>query len=96
MVPATTTPSVDLPALIDDAKCFELVRQHRWPDGVRRPTCGSAAVARHGRDDARPHRQRHRCTDRRTRFDDLTGTTALAGRHRPLRVRRMLAVPVCT
>ena len=85
MVPMTTTPLVNLAALIDDAKCFELVRQHRWPDGVRCPTCGSAAVARHGRDDRQPHRQRYRCTACQTRFDDLTGT-ALAGHHRPLRL----------
>jgi transposase-like protein len=85
MVPMTTTPLVNLSALIDDAKCFELVRQHRWPDGVRCPTCGSAAVARHGHDDTQPHRQRYRCTDCQTRFDDLTGT-ALAGHHRPLRL----------
>jgi transposase-like protein len=85
MVPMTTTPLVNLAALIDDAKCFELVRQHRWPEGVRCPTCGSAAVARHGRDDTQPHRQRYRCAACQTRFDDLTGT-ALAGHHRPLRL----------
>src|SRR4051794_4058609 len=44
-------PLVNLSSLIDDAKCYELVRQHRWPDGVRCPHCESAAVARHGRDD---------------------------------------------
>ena len=76
---------VNLPSLIDDARCFELVRQHRWPEGVRCPHCGSAGVARDGRDDAHPHRQRYRCDDCRVRFDDLTGTV-LAGRHRPLRV----------
>src|SRR4029450_8451875 len=85
MVPMTATPLVNLSALIDDAKCFELVRQHRWPDGVRCPTCGSAAVARHGRDETQPHRQRYRCTACGGRFDDLTGT-GLAGRHRPLRL----------
>ena len=85
MVPMTATPLVNLAALIDDAKCFELVRQHRWPDGVRCPTCSSAAVTRHGRDDTQPHRQRYRCTACQTRFDDLTGT-ALAGHHQPLRV----------
>jgi methylated-DNA-[protein]-cysteine S-methyltransferase len=42
-------------------------------------------VARHGRDDTQPHRQRYRCTACLTRFDDRTGT-ALAGHHRPLRV----------
>ena len=64
---------------------YELVRQHRWPEGVRCPRCGSASVARHGRDDAQPHRQRYRCNDCGVRFDDLTGTV-LAGHHRPLRV----------
>ena len=28
---------VNLSGLLDEAKCFELVRQHRWPDGVRCP-----------------------------------------------------------
>src|SRR5919205_613065 len=76
---------VNLPSLIDDARCFELVRQHRWPEGVRCPHGGSARVARDGRDDAQPHRQRYRCAGCGARFDDLTGTV-LAGRHRPLRL----------
>jgi transposase-like protein len=76
---------VNLSSLIDDAKCYALVRQHRWPDGASCPHCGSAAVARHGRDDKQPHRQRYRCTACNFRFDDLTGT-ALAGHHQPLRV----------
>jgi hypothetical protein len=25
----------NLSSLSDDAKCFALVRQHRWPEGVR-------------------------------------------------------------
>src|SRR4051812_4204273 len=78
-------PLVNLSSLIDDAKCYELVRQHRWPDGVRCPHCESAAAARHGRDDTQPHRQRYRCTACGSRFDDLTGTI-LAGHHQPLRV----------
>jgi transposase-like protein len=78
-------PPVNLSSLIDDAKCHELVRQHRWPDGVRCPRRESASVARHGRDDTRPHRQRYRCAGCGARFDDLTGTV-LAGHHRPLRV----------
>jgi len=76
---------VNLPSLIDDARCFELVRQHRWPDGVRCPCCGGAAIARDGRDDVQPHRQRYRCAGCGARFDDLSGTV-LAGRHRPLRL----------
>jgi transposase-like protein len=41
-------------------------------------------VARHGRDDTQPNRQRYRCKDCEARFDDLTGTI-FAGHHRPLR-----------
>src|SRR6187549_1585859 len=76
---------VNLPSLIDDAKCYELIRQHRWPDGVRCSHCEDVSVARHGRDDTQPQRQRYRCTGCGSRFDDLTGTV-LAGHHQPLRV----------
>ena len=76
---------VNLSGLMDDAKCFAFVRQHRWPEGVHCPGCGSAAVIRHGCDDSRPHRQRYRCKGCARRFDDLTGTV-LAGHHQPLRV----------
>ena len=47
---ATVDP-VNLASLLDDAKCFALVRQHRWPEGVRCPGCGSDAVVRNGHDD---------------------------------------------
>ena len=76
---------VNLSGLMDDAKCFAFVRQHRWPDGVRCPTCDSDAVIRDGCDDTQPCRQRYRCKTCGGRFDDLTGTV-LAGHHQPLRV----------
>jgi len=76
---------VNLSGLMDDAKCFALVRQHRWPEGARCPGCDSSSVIRDGCDDTRPHRQRYRCKACASRFDDLTGT-ALAGHHQPLRV----------
>ena len=79
-------PDLDaLSGLMDDAKCFALVRQHRWPDGVRCPACDSRAVIRDGHDDTQPQRQRYRCKACAGRFDDLTGTV-LAGHHQPLRV----------
>lgn len=81
----TSSLPVNLASLIDDATCFELIRQHRWPDGVRCPSCSSAAVIRHGRDDTQRCRQRYGCKGCGARFDDLTGT-ALAGHHQPLRV----------
>src|SRR5918997_6735150 len=76
---------VNLPGLMDDAKCVAFIRRHRWPEGVRCPGCGSAAVIRHGCDDSQPHRQRYRCKGCARRFDDLTGTV-LAAHHQPLRV----------
>src|SRR3954451_7090779 len=76
---------VHLSGLLDDAKCFALVRQHRWPEGMRCLGCGRDAVIRDGCDDTQPHRQRYRCKACAGRFDDLTGT-ALAGHHQPLRV----------
>jgi transposase-like protein len=79
-------PDLDnLSALLDDAKCFALVRQRRWPDGVRCPACASSAVTRDGCDDTQRSRQRYRCKACSGRFDDLTGT-GLAGHHQPLRV----------
>ncbi len=76
---------VNLSALIDDAKCFALVRQQRWPEGVRCPACSSGTVVRDGCDDRQAHRQRYRCKTCAGRFDDLTGTV-LAGHRQPLRV----------
>ncbi len=76
---------INLSGLLDDAKCFALVRQHRWPEGVRCPVCDSGAVIRDGHDDTQPYRQRYRYKACSGRFDDLTGTV-LAGHHQPLRV----------
>ena len=84
VIMATVEP-VNLASLLDDAKCFALVRQHRWPEGVRCPGCGSDAVVRNGHDDTQPHRQRYRCQACASRFDDLSGTV-LAGHHQPLRI----------
>ncbi len=80
-----TSDLINLSGLIDDAKCFALVRQYRWPKGVRCPMCDSSAVIRDGYDDTQPCRQRYRCKACAGRFDDLTGTV-LAGHHQPLRV----------
>jgi len=76
---------INLSGLLDEAKCFELVRQHRWPDGVRCPGCDSATVIRNGHDEGQRHRQRYLCKACDARFDDLTATV-LASHHQPLRV----------
>ena len=67
---------VNLSALIDDAKCFELVRQTRWPTGTACPKCGGGTVVRNGHDDTQRHRQRYTCKTCQFRFDSPL-------RHRP-------------
>ena len=76
---------VNLSALIDNAKCFALVRQHRWPEGVRCPACRRSTIVRDGFDQTQAHRQRFRCKAYARRFDDLSGTV-LAGHYQPLRI----------
>lgn len=70
--------------LIDDAKCFQTVRQMRWPEGVRCPRCDSPDVTKRGRDDRQKERQRYHCRSCGAQFDDLT-ETIFAGHHQPLR-----------
>ena len=48
---------IDLQSLIDDVKCYEAVRQLRWPEGVRCPHCNAARVTKQGRDTTQPARQ---------------------------------------
>ena len=76
---------VKLTGLLDDAKCFALVRQHHWPTGVRCPGCDGGSVTRDGHDNTQLRRQRYHCKVCKGRFDNLTGTVT-AGCHQPLRV----------
>ena len=69
--------------LIDDAKCYEQVRQMRWPEGVRCPHCESERVTKRGFHTNQPHRQRYQCHGCDTEFDDLT-LTAKSVDHLPV------------
>ena len=71
--------------LLDDDKCFEVIRAHRWPEGVRCPHCYTDQITKQGRDERQHARQRYRCLACQQKFDDLTGTV-FAGHHQPLRV----------
>jgi len=75
---------VNLQDLFDDAKCYQTIRDMRWPDGVTCPRCSSISVIKNGRDDTHPDRQRYECRGCRQRFDDLSDTI-FAGHHQPLR-----------
>lgn len=71
--------------LIDDAKCYEMVRQLRWPEGVRCAHCDHFWVKKRGFHNNSNYRQRYYCHVCERQFDDLTDTV-FAGHHQPLRV----------
>ncbi|WP_404831004.1 transposase [Endozoicomonas euniceicola] len=47
--------------LLDNAKCYERIRQFRWPDGVTCPHCGSDNITLQGKDESQPDRQCYSC-----------------------------------
>jgi transposase-like protein len=76
---------VNIQQLIDDAKCFAVIRELRWPDGVRCPGCGSDRINKRGFHTHQASRQRYACQGCGQQFDDLNGTI-FEGHHQPLRV----------
>jgi transposase-like protein len=76
--------TISIQRLIDDSKCYEMVRWLRWPDGVTCPHCEKRNVVKNGHDSTEPCRQRYRCSACQRCFDDLTNTV-FAGHHQPLR-----------
>jgi transposase-like protein len=74
---------IKLTNLLDEAKCYEVIRQLRWPDGIVCLHCSGRGVVRNGHDDRERNRQRYLCKTCKYRFDDLTGTV-LAGHHQPV------------
>jgi transposase-like protein len=60
--------------LMDDAKCYAVVRELRWPDGVKCPACDSGQINKRGFHDHQAHRQRYSCQECGRQFDDLSGT----------------------
>lgn len=77
--------NLNLTHLIDDAKCYETVRQMRWQSGVCCPKCNSLSVIKRGKDETQAHRQRYQCKACGAHFDDLSDTI-FAGHHQPLRM----------
>lgn len=71
--------------LIDEAKCYEMIRELRWSDGVKCPHCGSYHIIKRGFRQKQPHRQRYLCKNCYYPFDDLS-RTVLAGHHQPLQI----------
>ena len=77
---------INIQGLIDNARCYETVRDLRWPEKTCCAHCGSENVIKRGKDDREPHRQRYECkTDScGKRFDDLSNTV-FSGHHQPLK-----------
>jgi len=59
---------------MDDAQCYDQLRELRWPEGRQCPHCEGRRVIRKGFDETHAARQRYQCKDCNKRFDDLTGT----------------------
>lgn len=76
---------VNIKDLIDDAQCYDTVRELRWPEGRACPFCNSKRVIRKGFNETEPSRQHYQCKECGKRFDDLT-KTIFAGHHQPLKV----------
>ena len=58
---SATPEFVTIQDLINDAKCFEVVRKMRWPEDVLCAHCGDQHVIKFGRDETHEGRQRYRC-----------------------------------
>lgn len=71
--------------IIDEAECYQVIRDIRWPDGIRCPHCDSQKLIKHGKDDTQLSRQKYLCKRCGRYFDDLTDTI-FEGHHQPLSV----------
>jgi len=71
-------------SIVDDKKCYEEVRELRWPNGVTCPHCVSLNVIKNGHHESIQYRQRYECKKCSNRFDDLT-YTVFEGHHKPLK-----------
>jgi transposase-like protein len=50
---------VNIQGLIDNAKCYQMIRQLRWPEGIECPHCHATQVVKNGHDETHPDRQRY-------------------------------------
>ena len=79
---AKTAPKLDIRIhnLIDPGKCYDFLRETRWPRGTCCPKCTSNRVKKNGHRDSDPLCQKYKCNNCEFRFNDFTGT-ALARKH---------------
>lgn len=77
--------NIQIKNLIDDQKCYEVVRELRWAEGITCPKCKSKNITKRGFHSHQAFRQRYACSDCNAQFDDLSDTI-FEGHHQPLRV----------
>lgn len=71
--------------LIDNEKCYQTVRNLRWPNETISCTqCGSQHIIKYGYHNKDKDRQRYSCKNCNHFFDDLTNTI-FEGHHQPLK-----------
>lgn len=75
---------VKIQDIIDDKKCFDIIRSKRWENGVRCVQCNSDSICCNGHHKSQPHRQLYKCKDCEKYFDDLTDSIFM-GSHLPLK-----------
>lgn len=74
---------INISGLIDERKCYQKVRELRWPQETVCPWCESKEVVKNGHDKDHPECQKYQCKSCGKYFDDLTNTI-FAGHHQPL------------
>ncbi len=77
--------NIQIKNLVDDQKCYEVVRELRWSEGITCPKCQSRNITKRGFHAHQEFRQHYACSDCQTQFDDLSDTI-FEGHHQPLRV----------
>ena len=65
---------INLLNLMDEAKCYELLREIRWSEGLCCTNCSSHKVIKNGCDENHKNKQRYQCNNCQKNFDDLRGT----------------------
>ncbi len=69
--------------LIDEAKCYEQLRELKWGNRIECKECGSYEVRKNGHDQGIKHRQRYVCKNCNKSFTDITDTV-FASNHVPI------------
>lgn len=77
--------TLNIRQFISDERCYQMIREMRWPREVSCPWCDSVKVIKYGKDEKQPYRQKYLCKKCEGYFDDLT-KTIFAGHHQPLSV----------